>query len=1007
MTTRDRHLQGEMLQHAHMLRALARTLVRGADLDDLVQDTWLRGLEHPPARASSLAGWLSTILRRLFFEQRRARIRREQREKLVASTEVLPSTSDLVEHRATLRAVTEAVASLSDADYEVVRLRFYEGMKPARIAEHLELPLATVKRRLERAVVRLRRKLEDEHGRSWRLLLAPLTGWRAVPPQPSMDLLPVPASPVLAPTLIPLVSLGGLMAKKSLVVLTFLAVLVAGVSFFAFESPDSPVARHDPVAAAPREAAPAAATETLAVPLREAVHGAPTPSPSAVETGSVVAEISWSDGSPAAGVVATIFLGRLSELVVRTDGAGRARFEGLRPGRVFVRVYPYGHGRTEVISGEERTLEITIPVGLSVEGRVVARDGSPVPNAEIWIGFNPWEGILITTSDQNGSFRIRDTVEYVVAAFAAGHAPSPSYRLKGQQGETVTVTIEMGGAAGAICGQVSSSDGAAVASAIVAVAPDEARPVHRLGTESPPVRHVLTSIDGIFEMLGVAAGHVPVHVWAPGHAPWDGSVEVRPGETATLPVLLARQGELKGLVADSEGEPVAEARVGISWERENEWFFNYYRRVETQTGEDGYFRLESLPWAEVQGEASKPRVGTATATLLISDDTTWEPILDSGQTLRGRVVDEHGAGIPGCSVDAYQIGTGERGRRSSFSVSDRTDEEGRFVITNCPEPRCQLSVFKRELLDAQPLALLEEVVAGGPELTITVAARSRPSARITGTVLDASGKPVPVEVGLYTDAWSYRRVTPVDPKTGAFEFGPLPAASYQVEIKRLPLGKVDKIPIELEHGEHHDLGIIRLPPPGTLRVLLEGRDRISGNLAVSIGQPFPGATYHSLELEERDLSETLELLPGKYGIAVQGSGIVAQQENFEISPGDETVVTFPLRRGYVTRFSFALAPDDPEVQMISATVHNAENQHVSSVGANRGARGFVGEAVLAPGRYRIMANSIDPGGTTRVVTTDGREAYVSKPPRYTAELSFEVHEGGDGTVHAVELTRKQ
>ena len=53
------------LQRAFLQR-LARQLVRGeAAAEDLVQETFLRALQHPPASATALRSWLTRVARHL------------------------------------------------------------------------------------------------------------------------------------------------------------------------------------------------------------------------------------------------------------------------------------------------------------------------------------------------------------------------------------------------------------------------------------------------------------------------------------------------------------------------------------------------------------------------------------------------------------------------------------------------------------------------------------------------------------------------------------------------------------------------------------------------------------------------------------------------------------------------------------------------------------------------------------------------------------------------------
>ncbi|TAJ14485.1 MAG: hypothetical protein EPO68_12770, partial [Planctomycetota bacterium] len=56
-----------LLAHAAWLRTLAQSLARGADAEDLAQETWRIALERRPASVDDgrLRGWLATVARRL------------------------------------------------------------------------------------------------------------------------------------------------------------------------------------------------------------------------------------------------------------------------------------------------------------------------------------------------------------------------------------------------------------------------------------------------------------------------------------------------------------------------------------------------------------------------------------------------------------------------------------------------------------------------------------------------------------------------------------------------------------------------------------------------------------------------------------------------------------------------------------------------------------------------------------------------------------------------------
>jgi RNA polymerase sigma factor (sigma-70 family) len=86
-----------------------------------------------------------------------------RRPKEVLAAEPIPyesgsGTDDEVDDRL---VVSDAVAKLSEADQELVRLRYYEDLTCAMLAERFGLGEATVKVRLHRLRRRLRQGLEE------------------------------------------------------------------------------------------------------------------------------------------------------------------------------------------------------------------------------------------------------------------------------------------------------------------------------------------------------------------------------------------------------------------------------------------------------------------------------------------------------------------------------------------------------------------------------------------------------------------------------------------------------------------------------------------------------------------------------------------------------------------------------------------------------------------------------------------------------------------------------
>ena len=100
------HLAQLALEHTIWLRRLALRLARDPEVaEDLLQDTWVRALEHPPAAGGkgSSRAWLATVLRNLARKRwRRNELRRRLEAERAASGSV-PSTDDLFAFQRELR----------------------------------------------------------------------------------------------------------------------------------------------------------------------------------------------------------------------------------------------------------------------------------------------------------------------------------------------------------------------------------------------------------------------------------------------------------------------------------------------------------------------------------------------------------------------------------------------------------------------------------------------------------------------------------------------------------------------------------------------------------------------------------------------------------------------------------------------------------------------------------------------------------------------------------------
>lgn len=140
---------------------LMRLGAPAAAAEDIAQDAmvsiWRRAASFDAAKAKA-STWIFVIARNAWIDK----LRREKSELAYRGTLVVGEESDeQAPDDAAIRGQTEqqvaaALATLSEEQRQVVQLSFFEDRPHAEIAEHLALPLGTVKSRLRLALIKLR-----------------------------------------------------------------------------------------------------------------------------------------------------------------------------------------------------------------------------------------------------------------------------------------------------------------------------------------------------------------------------------------------------------------------------------------------------------------------------------------------------------------------------------------------------------------------------------------------------------------------------------------------------------------------------------------------------------------------------------------------------------------------------------------------------------------------------------------------------------------------------------
>ena len=153
-------LQSNLMSFAYQLTSNRETA------EDLVQDTTLKVLDNESKYVDNVnfKGWVFTIMRNIFINNYRRQVR---------SATIIDTTEDLYhlnisqesgletpEGTYATKEISKAINEFSD-DYKVPFSMYVAGYKYSEIAEHMNLPLGTVKSRIYFARKRLQETLKD------------------------------------------------------------------------------------------------------------------------------------------------------------------------------------------------------------------------------------------------------------------------------------------------------------------------------------------------------------------------------------------------------------------------------------------------------------------------------------------------------------------------------------------------------------------------------------------------------------------------------------------------------------------------------------------------------------------------------------------------------------------------------------------------------------------------------------------------------------------------------
>jgi len=143
-----------VIQHSDSLKSYAKNFTRDQDdANDLVQDTLLKAVTYFNnfREGTNLKGWLYTIMKNTFINNYRRIVKTNsfitKEEEISHSNLVVSATKNGGENKFVMEDINYALGKLTD-DYYVPFTMYFEGFKYHEIAEHLDIPIGTVKTRI-------------------------------------------------------------------------------------------------------------------------------------------------------------------------------------------------------------------------------------------------------------------------------------------------------------------------------------------------------------------------------------------------------------------------------------------------------------------------------------------------------------------------------------------------------------------------------------------------------------------------------------------------------------------------------------------------------------------------------------------------------------------------------------------------------------------------------------------------------------------------------------------
>jgi protocatechuate 3,4-dioxygenase beta subunit len=408
--------------------------------------------------------------------------------------------------------------------------------------------------------------------------------------------------------------------------------------------------------------------------------------------------------------------------------------------------------------------DIEVLPGVTISGTVLAPDGKPVAGARVSFEGGGREMAMMLQlfqlapkadlTNEAGEFRLTGTPggdAVRVAAEAEGYVRGTSDPISTTAGGEATGIVVRLRAGGAVAGVVHGSDGSPLEGAIVRVL--EIQPGQQVNDWSLQwqLRQAEAQVvdeAGKFHVGGLAPGQVLVAAEGPGHqATIKRDITVPEGGVSGDHLITLEKGlEIGGVVVDEAGEPLAGVRVWVNQWRQGGEAPVYAGDTSISTGEDGAFRVDSLPAGKFNLTFNLDGYARESANGIGSGTTDLRVTLLEGRTISGRVLYPDGSPAVRVQVSARGDDNNSRGTMTDDEgIEVDGIRPGTYRVTASPNTWGPQAAEAPDVMDTS----VDGVSAG----TDNVEIRFQTGYSISGVVVDESGAPIE-GAGVSANPWA-------------------------------------------------------------------------------------------------------------------------------------------------------------------------------------------------------------------------------------------------------------